>query len=249
MKISKVLLSFTVAAATGLASLQAGSAPAPAMSAPVAPAATSHGLLGDVAGELSSGFDSHYIFRGANLGENAVWTGLNLAVPIADGLDLGLGAWYINPTEGGADDELDLFASLGTSFGGVDVSLGYTAYLYPEDNGDTTNEINVAAGTEVMGVSVGGQYAYDFDLETHYFEASAGYGVELTDIISADFSVALGFTEDNYSHTTVSLAFPIALADGATLTPYVAGVFPDEEVHGGSVEDEIFGGASLSVSF
>ncbi len=153
MKISKVLLSFTVAAATGLASLQAGSAPAPAMSAPVAPAATSHGLLGDVAGELSSGFDSHYIFRGANLGENAVWTGLNLAVPIADGLDLGLGAWYINPTEGGADDELDLFASLGTSFGGVDVSLGYTAYLYPEDNGDTTNEINVAAGTEVMGVS------------------------------------------------------------------------------------------------
>jgi len=248
MKISKLFVTSAVAAAASLASLQAGVAPAPA---PMAPA-PSHSLLGDVTGELSAGYDSHYIFRGSNLGQDAVWTGLDLSVPLMEGVGLGLGAWYINPTDGGAlnDDELDLYASLGTSLGMVDVSVGYTAYLYPEAGGDYTNEINVALGTELAGVAIGGLYAYDFDLENHYFELSLGYGVAITESISADASVRVGFIEEDYTHTTVSLGFPIALTGNATLTPYIAGVWPEEDsrISAGG-EDEVFGGASLSVSF
>ena len=247
MKISKLIVTSAVAAAASLVSLQAGVAPAPAP-APVAAAPSS--LLGDVTGELSAGYDSHYIYRGSNLGEDAVWTGLDLSVPLMDGVGLGLGAWYINPTNTGvSDDELDLYASVGTTLGVVDVSVGYTAYLYPENGGDDTHEINLALGTEIAGVAVGGLYAYDFDLETHYYEVSFGYGVTITDVISADASVRVGFLEDDYSHTTVSLGLPIALTGNATQTPYVAGVFPEEDIHGGEVDDEIFGGASLSVSF
>ena len=245
MKISKLIVTSAVAAAASLASLQAGVAPAPA---PAPVAAAPSGILGDITGELSAGYDTHYIFRGVNLGEDAVWTGLDLSVPIADGIGLGLGAWYINPTSGGAsDDELDLYASLGTTVGAFDVSVGYTAYLYPEVGNGDTHEANIALGTEIAGIAVGGLYAYDFELETHYFEASFGYGVTITDVISADAALSIGFNEDEYTHTTVSLGFPIALSGNATLTPYVAGVFSDEETS--DTDDEIFGGASLSVSF
>lgn len=234
MKLSKILVASVMITGGGLA------------------VANAESLLGEVDVELSTGYDSHYIFRGINLGEDAVWTGLELSAPVVDGIDLTLGTWYINPTSGGIDnDELDLYASLGTSVGVLDVAVSYFAYLYPERGSGETQEIIIELGTEILGVSVGGLYGYDFDLETHYFEGIVGYAVDLGDIISAEFSACVGFLEDEYQHTMVRLALPVALTDNATLTPYIAGTFPDENIRGGTgiEDDEFFGGASLSVTF
>ena len=212
-------------------------------------AARAESLLGEVGAELSSGFDSHYIFRGADLGENAVWTALDMIVPLTGSVDLELGAWYVNPTHGVVSgDELDLYANLSTSFGGIDVGIGYVAYLYPEADGGSTKEIGLGVGSEVLGFALDGVYHYDFDLETHYYAGSVGYEHMLTHYLSASVSVTVGFLEEDYSHTTVILQLPIALTDHATLTPYLAGVFSEATVNDKSRSDEeIFGGVSLRI--
>jgi len=206
------------------------------------------GLLGEVGGELSAGYDTHYFFRGADLGENAVWTGLDFAIPLTEALELGIGAWYINPTKDAFDDELDLYASLGTSIGALDVAVGYTAYIYPEADGGDTNEVGISVGTSVGMFSVGAGYYYDFDLEASYYEGTIGVEVPLGDSLSAGLSATGGFVESDYAHTTVAVEFPISLSDSASLTPYVAGVFPGSDVYG-DADDEVFGGAAISVSF
>ncbi|MCB1237508.1 MAG: hypothetical protein KDM91_20760, partial [Verrucomicrobiae bacterium] len=106
---------------------------------------------------LSAGYDSHYIFRGVDNGQNAISVGLDYDLDLLP-IPVTLGAHYINPTDGSLvnpthSDELQLSAAVGQSFGSVDAWLGYTAYLFPENGGrtagDSTNEIGVGAGTSV----------------------------------------------------------------------------------------------------
>ena len=183
MNLRKLFVTSAVLSAAGLLTAQAGPAPmAPApVPAPVGPSS----LLGDVTGEVSVGVDTHYIFRGVNLGEDAYWSGVNFDIPLTEGVSFGFGSWYINPTDVGdtpvSDDELDLTAGISSSFGGLDVYLGYTAYLYPETSAGDTHEVGIAIGKDFGGFGVSGGYYYDWELESHYFEIGAAYGVEVTD--------------------------------------------------------------------
>ena len=61
----------------------------------------------DLGAEVSVGYDTDYIFRGANLGQDLLWTDVNVSTSLSDGLGLNIGAWYANPTDAG-DDELDI---------------------------------------------------------------------------------------------------------------------------------------------
>ena len=201
-------------------------------------------------GLVTVGYDSQYVFRGVTQGQDAISTGVDLIVPVSDSLAVGVGVWYVNPVSGGIlEDELDLYASVGTSLGQFAVEVGYTSYFYPTSSADQTSEVFIKGGTEVFGVEVGGLYAYDFDLETHYFEAIAGKSFDLTDTVGLDVQVNIGFNEDSYSHTTSSLTLPVALTDSATLSPYVAGIFRDGSTHPAESSSELIGGVSLSVSF
>lgn len=188
-------------------------------------------------------------------------------MPLTDGVGLGIGTWYVNPTEQSGDnditDELDFYISLGTTIGAFDVAIGHTWYYYPEsregDIQDDTNELFVSLGTEVGGIAVGAVYAYDMDLETHYTEVSLGYGMAISDVVALEASVNVGFLDENYAHSTFSLGVPVALTGSATLTPYVAAVFPTDDrdivTHAPEFadlyegDDEVIGGVSLSVSF
>jgi len=211
--------------------------------------ASADSLLGTVGGTLSTGYDTDYYFRGANLGGNPVWTGLDLEIPLTDnGVALGLGAWYINPTDGFiSQDELDLYASIAADLGAVSVGLSYTAYIYPNAGGDT-NELGLTVGTSLGPVDVGIGYHYDLDLETNYIEASVGTSYELTDSLSVSLGATVGFLEEDYAHTTVVASLPIVISDNAVLEPYIAGVFTGDDVFESS-DNEVFGGISLSVSF
>ena len=91
----------TLAGATLLlaASVNAGET-APSAKA-VVPEATMSSLIDPITGELSAGYDSHYMFRGINLGQEAPWVGAEFYVPLAfptGDYTLTLGAWYVNPT-------------------------------------------------------------------------------------------------------------------------------------------------------
>lgn len=201
-------------------------------------------------GALTVGYDSHYIFRGQTFGQDAVWSAIDLSAPLISGVTVNGGAFYVNSSDDDFEfDKLNLFATLGTTVGAVDIEVGYIANLFPGNSNDTSNEVQVGVGTSFGLLDVGGAYVYNWDTELHYLEAIAGVSFDLNDTISADADVTVAFNEDEYSHTVARLALPVAVTEFVTLTPYVAGVFRDEGVWANESEQELIGGASLSVSF
>lgn len=161
-------------------------------------------LLDPIETTLSSGFDSLYQFRGTNVGQNAIWTGLDMAMPL--GLPVGnfvlnWGVWYINPTDagqnvvarGGLDDEIDYYASIGTTVGAFDVSIGWTHYSFLDAAGagagapvvaplaalpmGDQDEVGITIGTTVdtpvVPLDMSVAYFYNFDIgDPGYFTNS-----------------------------------------------------------------------------
>ena len=104
-------------------------------------------------GTVSFGYESVYLFRGADFGDNAPWAGLDLTGSVA-GLEVNVGAWYINTIEDPvAFDELDLYLFVtGPSFGPFDTSIGGTWFYFAEiddEAGEVEFDIFVVDFSEV----------------------------------------------------------------------------------------------------
>jgi len=242
MKLRTVL--FTVAGAFAIASANAGDK-AVVVEEPA-----------DLGASVATGYNTHYIFRGVNTGENQITAQIDY--DLSD-LPIAIGAWYGNPTTGGGvnpghSDELDLYATVSQTFGSVEAWLGYTAYIYPEGGATSTNEIGVGVGTSVGLVDLALGAYYDFDIDGWYIEATAGHSITLCDTASLDLSAGIAYQNDYYSagsdfnNVLLVAAIPIELSDSATLSVYVAGTLSLDAINSFQ-DDEVFGGASLSVTF
>ena len=208
----------------------------------------------DLGAEVSVGYDTDYIFRGANLGQDLLWSDVNVSTSLSDGLGLNIGAWYANPTDAG-DDELDIYAGVSTDLGGMSLDLGTTYYYYPGATGSNTLEFGAALGTSVGAFDVSLGVYHDIDTENTYVELGAGTSFDLTDNISLDLGAAIGNNQDEViggqadglTAVTITIGAPIGLTDNASLTPYLginAGLDDNQDAG-----DEIFSGISLSVGF
>ena len=208
----------------------------------------------DLGAEVSVGYDTDYIFRGANLGQDLLWTDVNVSTSLSDGLGLNIGAWYANPTDAG-DDELDIYAGVSTDLGGMSLDLGTTYYYYPGATGSNTLEFGAALGTSVGAFDVSLGIYHDIDTENTYVELGAGTSFDLTDNISLDLGASIGNNQDEViggqadglTAVTITVGAPIGLTDNASLTPYLginAGLDDNQDAG-----DEIFSGISLSVGF
>jgi len=216
----------------------------------------------DLGAEMAIGYNTHYIFRGTDLGENQITAQLDYAIP---GTPLALGAWYGNPTSGTTgnvvharnpihSDELDLYATLSHSFGAVDAWLRYTAYTYPEGGAPNTNEIGTGVGTTMgpIDFALGGYY--DLDIEGWFFDLSAGHSFTICDSASLDLSAGISYQVDynsagsDWNNVLLMASVPIKLSSRATLTPYIAETFAMAAIED-TDNDELFGGVSLSVAF
>ena len=209
---------------------------------------------GDLGAEVSVGYDTDYIFRGANLGQDLLWSDVNVSTSLSDGLGLNIGAWYANPTDAG-DDELDIYAGVSTDLGGMSLDLGTTYYYYPGATGSNTLEFGAALGTSVGAFDVSLGVFHDIDTENTYVELGAGTSFDLTDNISLDLGATIGNNQDEVvggqadglTAVTITVGAPIGLTDNASLTPYLginAGLDDNQDAG-----DEIFSGISLSVGF
>jgi len=209
---------------------------------------------GDLGAEVSVGYDTDYIFRGANLGQDLLWSDVNVSTSLSDGLGLNIGAWYANPTDAG-DDELDIYAGVSTDLGGMSLDLGTTYYYYPGATGSNTLEFGAALGTSVGAFDVSLGVYHDIDTENTYVELGAGTSFDLTDNISLDLGATIGNNQDEVvggqadglTAVTITVGAPIGLTDNASLTPYLginAGLDDNQDAG-----DEIFSGISLSVGF
>ena len=208
----------------------------------------------DLGAEVSVGYDTDYIFRGANLGQDLLWSDVNVSTSLSDGLGLNIGAWYANPTDAG-DDELDVYAGVSTDLGGMSLDVGTTYYYFPGATGDNTLEIGAALGTSVGAFDVSAGLYHDIDTDNTYLEVGVGTSVDLTDSVSLDIGATIGNNQDavisgqadGLTALTITVGAPVGLSDNASLTPYVginAGLDDNEDAG-----DEIFSGISLTVGF
>ena len=144
-----------------------------------------------IGAEVSVGYDTDYVFRGTLLGEDLLWSDVNVSSTLTDGIDLGVGVWYANPTSGGGGDELDVYAGLSTSMGEMSVDLGGTYYYYPVDGGNTLEfGLGLGASAGPFDLSLG--IYYDIDLESAYYEVGASTSFDLTDTMSVDVGANIG---------------------------------------------------------
>ena len=177
----------------------------------------------DIGAEVSVGYDTDYMFRGVNLGQDLLWSDVNVSTSLSDGLDLGVGAWYANVADDAGNDELDIYAGLSTSMGDMSVDLGATYYYYPDPTaGEGTLEFGIGLGTSAGPIDLSLGLYYDIDLEAAYYEVGAATSFDLTDTMAVDVGGAIGNADgDKLTALTFTIGVPITLSDSASLSPYV----------------------------
>jgi hypothetical protein len=203
--------------------------------------------------DITLGYDTDYVFRGANLGDSLLSTTVNLnTISLGDGMDLDLGAWYANTYDGGYT-ELNLFGGVSVDLGDASLSAGITYYTSGSGSLDNTVEPYVGIGTEMGGLDVSLGYAYDTEIDGAYLALGAGKSLELSDSITVDVSASLNYANDyfgvdGFNNVDLRLGLPMAVGD-ATLTPYIAGSIAVDAGDEGGLDDHLYGGVSLSISF
>ncbi|MBL50020.1 MAG: hypothetical protein CMP28_13880 [Roseibacillus sp.] len=232
----------------------------------VALAGLSTALLGtaqaDIESSASVGYNTEYIYRGANLGEDLVSFSLGFSGK-TDLADWDLGLWY--GSWEGSVDELQVEASLSKC---VNDSLTLKAGLLNHSNQnavviggvaaflDDRTEAVVGLSTNLGGIELSAaahfnasdEYAHDV-----YYELGAKYtqelGASLTGNLGATVGVwdedPLGTGADDVTFVAITGSLDYAASDSITLSAHITHSISDDWIF----EDETFGGASVSVKF
>ena len=162
-------------------------------------------------------FASAYVFRGVTLNDGAVFQpGIEASgfeIPEEYG-SLAFGAWgnydiddYGGNVGSSTFQETDWYFSYGlpTLVEGLDLSVGYCEYSY--GSGASDEEISLGAGTEIAGIGLGltfFQGVGGFIGTQSYIEATAGYGLDLSEELSASIDASAAFLDPDDSATTES---------------------------------------------
>ena len=205
-------------------------------------------------GSVSVGYETTYLFRGADFGDDAPWAGVDLNGSLG-GLDVNLGAWYINPTDDPVDsDELDLYLFVsGPDLGPFETSFGGTWYYYAETD-TNVGELELDLATTLGPIDVALITVYDLDIEGWYWELAGGKTIALGDCLDLVLGAGISYGDDYYgvssfNHAYATAGVDYALTETATLSVYVGGNWPLDDLEDQGEDDDVHGGASISVSF
>ena len=222
--------------------------------------------------ELHAGYSSEYLFRGLDLGDNLVETGVNAATEW-QGFGFSAGAWYgtfdapASPTLGTGSvtaDELDLFAEVSKDFGFVTASVGYIAYIYPQS--DSTKSLLIQ--DDLQEVTFGASHDFGFVEASFVYYLVAGSGdnggymqadldrsFELNQCLTLNLNTNVGYfgDEGSFSAWTSRVSLDWGFAGTAKLSPFMAVSLDisESDATGVYVPDgnEFVGGAMISASF
>jgi hypothetical protein len=232
-------------------------------------AGLSTALLGTANAEIetsaSAGYHSEYVYRGLNLGDDMIDFSLGFSGSTDIG-DLNLGIWY-GSWEGNVD-EFRVEASVSrTIFDLYTVSAGLANHSFqgpvfvPGGAAFVPDLLEpfVGVSTSLGGIDLSAKAYFnlsddddEYDHE-YYLEVGASYSVELAANLTGSLSADLGVwdtdplfgVEDDVLFYSVTGALQYAASDNITLRAYITHSVSDDWV----LEDETFGGASVSVSF
>jgi hypothetical protein len=201
---------------------------------------------------ISTGYMTHYVFYGVDFGEHAIWKGLDYTVQTPIPIDIGV--WYVNPTDGNLDDELDLFASVTQEVGGFEASLAISGYFYPESGDDSSYELGLTIERSLEVVDWNATAKYDFVIGGWYFETGLSKGIALCDCAELVFSGGVAYQHgynaaaSEWNHAYAMLAVPVSIRENVVVEPYVAGLLALDAVEDFQ-DDLVHAGISLNVSF
>lgn len=106
--------------------------------------------------EISTGWDSLYMFRGANAlrdgdryGSGIAWTGLNLVWNPGENDRISLDLWNCFSTQGTAYREFDVTLAYARSFDGIELGCAYTFYCGYAPENIYSHELSVVAASEL----------------------------------------------------------------------------------------------------
>ena len=224
MKQTTLIKSAVLAGSALLAGLaSAGDDPAPATSS-------------DLEVSIGVGYNSEYIFRALNLGDDLVTASIGVS---GNGSLLGVGDLELNAgidlltasNVEGSWHELRVGASATKSLGSFDLTVGVTNYAFfgTANGSDDILEPFVALGTELAGLDVGiGVYDHDTSIgDGRYWEITAGRSVDLGGLDLCVKGVVGTWDEFDNTHYGISVGLPISASDSITVTPHVSALFGD----------------------
>ncbi len=208
---------------------------------------------------INGGYHNEYLFRGGQLGDDMVTSGVDAATTYA-GLGLSAGLWYADFTTGGNanTNELDIYGEVSKELDLFTAAIGYIKYVN-EDNGaagsqDDAQEIYFGLSREFYGIETSLTYFWDIETDNDgYSELALGKSFDLNSCWSLGLSTALGYSveQGEFENWMTTASLDYAISETATLSPYVMYVVDGEAnaIYETNNEQEFVGGVNLSVSF
>lgn len=203
---------------------------------------------------------SAYVFRGTTFNDGLV---LQPGGEAAMG-DITVGVWgnYDVDDYGGTIDdnklsEVDYYASYALPVDAVGLSVGYTAYNYPDSDADTDHEISMSAEIDAMlSPSLAVYYGVDGGIKKSvYVELGLGHEFEISEDLTAETTVAVGYLDPDsgdsgFSHANigVDLGYKIFHAGVTYVAQLDDKVLPDV-ADGGGYDSKVYGTVGVGYEF
>ncbi len=207
---------------------------------------------------LHTGYSSEYIFRGQDLGSDLIEAGINASTEFA-GLTVSAGAWFASYEDPAIslinENELDIYGEVSKDFGFLTASVGYIWYINSNSNLIVTDDAQEA----YFGISrdfgfLTAELNYYWDIETDndgYTELALSRSFELSSCLNLNLSTAVGYGVETsvFEAWTTKASVDWAFTETAKLSPYIAASIDLDSDEGFAMDDELFAGTILSVSF
>lgn len=215
--------------------------------------------------ELHAGYTSEYLFRGLDLGNDLVETGVNAATEW-NGLGLSAGAWYGSFDDNSAAgiepgdydyDELDLYAEVSKDLGFLTASIGYIYYMTDDValSVEDAQEIYFGVSRDLGFANASLTYFWDIETDNDgYAELGLDRGFELNSCLTLNLASNLGYLAEQGQCTawTTKVGLDWAFVENAKLSPFVAlsiALSDDDDTAYEGSGNEFVAGSMLSVSF
>jgi len=202
-----------------------------------------------IGADLSFGYSTDYVFRGADLGSDLIDIDLSYAGALSEEIGYTVGAWFATADSA---EELDLYGSLDWELLGLGWEAGAVLYRYPNTVGvDDDYEVFFGGSTTIEGIDLSATFInFHAAGETEENIVELGAGTSVNCPISdkqIDLSLTYGFslTDESSSideYTEISASTDLALGT-AILTPYIS------YINGQAGFDQVIGGAYIGLTF
>ncbi len=216
-------------------------------------------LAGNASAEIETqvhaGYSNAYLWRGLHLGNDLIETGVDSSTEWND-ISLSAGAWYANfQTAGEHLDELDLYAEASKDFEWVKGSIGYIAYLYPNSNGSTYQEISFGVSRDLGFATASLKYFWGVQGENYdytEFALSKSFKLHPRLNLGVDSNIGYRLEEGQATAWTTKLTLAWDIFEHTKLSPFVALSIPlgdDPDTDYSNSHSEFVAGSMLSYTF